>query len=144
MSLLVVYGAIVLVAVGVFAGLAWRIRSAAFEVLARADRTLGFHASLSTAYEYLQQHTTNPFVPGLTAAGQCLAPRVDRHRVLPVSLPRRVWGIPILLAAILVFSMLKVTPLRFDDVHEPEVARQVSREGQRLEKWGRDLEELGA
>ena len=38
--------------------------------------------------------------------------------------------------------MLKVTPLRFDEVHEPEVARHVSREGQRLEKWGRDLEEL--
>jgi hypothetical protein len=38
--------------------------------------------------------------------------------------------------------MLKVTPLRFDETHEPDVARHVSREGQRLEKWGRDLEEL--
>jgi hypothetical protein len=139
---LVVYGAIALVAVGVFAGLAWRVRSVAFEVLARADRTLGFHASLSTAYEYLQQHATNPFVPGLAAVAERLAPRVDRHRVLPVRLPRRIWGIPILLAAILVFPMLKVTPLRFDDTHEPDVARQVSREGQRLEKWGRGLEEL--
>ncbi len=140
--LLVVYGAITLVAVGVFAGLAWRVRSAAFEVLARADQTLGFHASLSTAYEYLQQHATNPFVPGLAAVAERLAPRVDRHRVLPVRVPRRVWGIPILLAATLVFPMLKVTPLRFDDTHEPDVARQVSREGQRLEKWGRGLEEL--
>jgi hypothetical protein len=38
--------------------------------------------------------------------------------------------------------MLKVTPLRFDNMHEPEVMRNVSREGQRLEKWGRGLEEL--
>jgi hypothetical protein len=49
--LLVLYGAIALLAVGVFAGLAWRVRSAALDVLVRADRVLGWHASLSTAYE---------------------------------------------------------------------------------------------
>src|SRR5215475_5032115 len=86
--LLAVYVAIALVAIGVFAVLAWRVRSAAFEVLARADRALGLHASLSTAYEYLHQHATNPFVPGLAAVAERLAPRVDRHRVLPVHLPR--------------------------------------------------------
>ncbi len=62
--------------------------------------------------------------------------------MLPVRLPPRVWGIPLLLAATLGFSMLKVTPLRFENAPAPEVARGVSREGQRLEKWGRELEEL--
>ena len=140
--LLVVYGALAVAMVGLFVGLAWRVRSDALDVLANADRALGFHASLSTAYEYLQQHATNPFVPGLAAVAERLAPRVDMRRVLPVRLPRRAWGIPLLLAATLGFSMLKVTPLRFDNMREPGVARNVSREGQRLEKWGRGLEEL--
>ena len=140
--LLVVYGALAVVAVGIFAGLAWRVRSVALEVLASADRAHGFHASLSTAYEYLYHHATNPFVPGLTAVAERLAPRVDVRRVFPLRLPRRVWGIPLLVAATFGFSLLKVTPLRFDEVHEPDVAHHVSREGQRLEKWGRDLEEL--
>ena len=140
--LLVVYGALAVVLVGIFAGLAWRVRSAALEVLASADRAHGFHASLSTAYEYLYDHATNPFVPGLAAVAERLAPRVDARRVFPLHLPRRVWGIPVLVAVTFGFSMLKVTPLRFDEVHEPDVARHVSREGQRLEKWGRDLEEL--
>jgi len=140
--LLVVYGALAVVLVGIFAGLAWRVRGAALEVLASADRAHGFHASLSTAYEYLYHHATNPFVPGLAAVAERLAPRVDVRRVFPLYLPRRVWGIPLLVAATFGFSMLKVTPLRFDEVHEPDVVRYVSREGQRLEKWGRDLEEL--
>src|SRR5512145_774855 len=62
-SLPIVYGALAVVLVGIFAGLAWRVRSAALEVLTSADRVHGFHASLSTAYEYLHQHATNPFVP---------------------------------------------------------------------------------
>jgi len=140
--LLVVYGALAAVLVGIFAGLAWHVRSAALEVLASADRAHGFHASLSTAYEYLYHHATNPFVPGLEAVAERLAPRVDVRRVFPVRVPRRAWGIPLLIAATFGFSLLKVTPLRFDEVHEPDVARHVSREGQRLEKWGRDLEEL--
>ena len=78
--LLVVYGVLAVVVVGIFAGLAWRVRSVALEVLASADRAHGFHASLSTAYEYLYQHTMNPFVPGLTAVAERLAPRVDVRR----------------------------------------------------------------
>src|SRR5215475_12524951 len=138
----VVYGALAVVLVGIFAGLAWRVRSATLEILARADRVHGFHASLSTAHEYLHQHATNPFVPGLVAVAERLAPRVDVRRVFPVHIPRRVWGIPLLVAATFGFSLLKVTPLRFDEAHEPDVARHVSREGQRLEKWGRELEAL--
>src|SRR5262245_32120234 len=138
----VVYGALAVLLVGIFAGLAWRVRSVALEVLASADRTHGFHASLSTAYEYLYQHATNRFVPGLTAVAERLAPRVNVRRVFPLHLPPRVWGIPLLVAAMFGFSLLKVTPLRFDEVHEPDMARHVAREGQRLEKWGRDLEEF--
>src|SRR5207244_12374370 len=73
-----------------------------------------------------------------------LAPRVEAHRVFPRHLPRRVWGIPLLLAVTLGLSMLRLTPLNFPGAHEPEVARHVSREGQRLEKWGRELEELAS
>jgi hypothetical protein len=138
----VVYGALAVVLIGIFAGLAWRVQSAALEVLTSADRAHGFHASLSTAYEYLHQHATNPFVPGLATVAERLAPRLDVRRVFPLHLPRRLWCIPLLIAATFGFSMLKVAPLRFDEIHKPEVARHVSREGQRLEKWGRDLEEL--
>jgi len=138
----VVYGALAVVLVGIFVGLTWRVRSTALEVLASADRVHGFHASLSTAYEYLHHHATNPFVPGLAAVAERLAPRVDVRRVFPLHLPRRLWGIPLLVAATFGFSMLRITPLQFDEVHEPEVAHHVSREGQRLEKWGRDLEDL--
>ena len=136
------YGTIAVVAGVIFAGLARRVRIAALEVLICADRTCGLHAALSTAYEYLQQHTTNPFVPGLASVAEHLAPQVKAHRVFPRRLPRRVWALPLLLAATLGLSMLKLTPLHFDGPHEPEVARDVSRAGQRLEKWGRDLEEL--
>jgi hypothetical protein len=140
--LLVVYGALASVALGVFAGLAWRIRSAALDTLVSADRALGFHASLSTAYEYLHEHATNPFLPGLAAVAERLAPRVDVRRVFPVRVPRRVWAIPVLVVATYGFSLLRVAPLRFDEAQAPDVAHNVSREGQRLEKWGRDLEEL--
>jgi hypothetical protein len=141
-SLLVIYGALAVLLGGIFAGLRWRVRSAALEVLASADRVHGFHAALSTAYEYLHHHATNPFVPGLVAVAERLAPRVDVRRVFPVHVPRRIWGIPVLVAVTFGFSMLQVTPLQFDEAHEPDVARHVSRAGQRLEKWGRDLEEL--
>src|SRR5438045_8830025 len=111
-------------------------------VLIYADRMCGLHAALSTAYEYLQLHTPNPFVPGLTRVAEQLAPRVEARRVFARRLPRRVWGVPLLLAATLGVSMLQLTPLHFDGARTPEVARNVSREGQRLEKWGRGLEEL--
>ena len=113
------------------------------EVLASADRAHGFHASLSTAYEYLQHHATNPFVPGLAAVAERLAPRGGQCIVCSLSVCHVVSGVFLCSSRqSSVFSMLKVTPLRFDEVHEPDVARHVSREGQRLEKWGRDLEEL--
>src|SRR5919197_6083328 len=99
------YGAIAAVAGVIFAVLARRVRIAALDVLIYADRVCGFHAALSTAYEYLQQHTTNPFVPGLTRVAEQLAPRVETHRVFARHLPRRVWGIPLLLAATLGVSM---------------------------------------
>jgi hypothetical protein len=140
--LLVVYGAVAVVALGVFVGLAWRLRSAALDTLVSADRALGFHATLSTAYEYLHEHPTNPFLPGLTAVAERLAPRVDVRRVFPVRVSRRAWGIPLLVAVTLGFSLFKVAPLRFDEAYAPDVAHTVSREGQRLEKWGRDLEAL--
>jgi predicted ArsR family transcriptional regulator len=139
---LILYGAIAVGAGVIFAVLARRVRIAALDVLIYADRVCGFHAALSTAYEYLRQHTTNPFVPGLASMAEQLAPQVEAHRVFPRRLPRRVWGIPLLLAATLGLSMLQLTPLHFAGVPEPEVARHVSREGQRLEKWGRSLEEL--
>jgi hypothetical protein len=140
--LLVIYGVLALVALGVFAGLAWRMRSDALETLVSADRTLGFHASLSTAYEYLHAYATNPFLPGLRAVAERLAPRVEARRVFPVRVPRRAWAIPLLAATTFGFSLLNVAPLRFHEAHAPEVAHNVLREGQRLEKWGRDLEEL--
>src|SRR5262245_20300711 len=139
---LVLYGAIAVVAGVIFAMLARRVRIVTLDALIRADRVYGFHAALSTAYEYLQQHTTNPFVPGLARVAEQLAPRIEAHRVFPRRLPRRVWGIPLLLGATLVLFMLKLTPLHFDGDHAPEVPRNVSRDGQHLEKWGRDLEEL--
>lgn len=136
------YGAIAVVAGVIFTVLARRVRIAAVDALICADRTGGLHAALSTAYEYLRQHTTNPFVPGLASVAEHLAPQVAAHRVFPRRLPRRVWALPLLLAATFGVSMLQLTPLHFDGAHEPEIPRQVSREGQRLEKWGRDLEEL--
>src|SRR5262245_10241984 len=130
----VLYGAIAVGAGVIFVLLARRIRIAALDVLIRADRVCGCHAALSTAYEYLQQHTTNPFVPGLASVAEQLAPRIEAHRVFPTRMPRRVWGIPLLLGATLVLFMLKLTPLHFDGDHAPEVARNVSRTGQHLEK----------
>jgi hypothetical protein len=142
LPLVVFYGALVVLMAGVFAGLAWRVQNDVLVVLARADRALGVHASLSTAYEYLQQHVANPFVPGLAAVAERYATRVDARRVLPLQLPPRVWGIPVLIAATLGCSMLKIAPLQFEAAREPEGVSQVAREGQRLEKWGRELEEL--
>ncbi|MGE3536213.1 MAG: hypothetical protein AB7N91_02105 [Candidatus Tectimicrobiota bacterium] len=136
------YGSIVLSALVVFVILAWRIRANGAEVLAQADRTLGLHETLSTAYEYQQHHADNPFLPGLLDAAARLLPRVHPHQVLPRRLPRRLWAIPLLLLAIIGSSLLPLSPLPFDDLAAPEVVRDLSREGQRLEQWGRELEEL--
>ena len=64
------------------------------------------------------QHATQSLSPRSRGRGRDLAPRVDVRRVFPLRLPRRVWGIPLLLAATLGFSMLKITPLHFDDARD--------------------------
>ncbi|MBM3222633.1 MAG: hypothetical protein FJZ47_02345 [Candidatus Tectomicrobia bacterium] len=136
------YGILGGLAVSIFAILAWRIQSDTMGALARADKVLGLHAALSTAYEYLQQHATHPFVPALMTVAERYAHRVEARRVLPLQLPPRVWGIPVLIAATLSCSFFHISPWQFDTAHEPEAVPQVAREGQRLEKWGRELEEL--
>lgn len=136
------YGGIVLLAVLVFAVLAWRVRVLALPVLQRADRTLRLQERLSTAYEYLEQGTQSVFLPGLLTEAERVAAQVEPHRVFPGRWPRRVWGIPILLAALIGFTQLDVAPLQFQDMGREEVAQEVTREGERLERWGRRLEDL--
>ncbi len=141
-SPLLVYSVITLLAVCTFALLTWRLQADATAVLAQADRVLGLHETLSTAYEYQQQHASNPFVPGLLHVAATLVPRVEMRRVLPRRYPRRLWGIPLLLAALVGSTMFNFTPLPFADFSSQDSARDISREGQRLEQWGRDLEAL--
>ena len=138
----VVYGVIVAGALAVFAVLARRIRIAVLTVLIDADRRLRLQERLSTAYEYLQQHADNRFVPSLAAEAERMAPQVEARRVFPTRLPRRLWGIPLLIAATVGLLRLDVAPLRFDDVAQEAVAPDVAREGRRLEQWGRRLEQL--
>ena len=137
-----VYGGLAGGMVVVFVGLAWRVRATPFDVLVRTDCALGLHESLSTAYEYRQQHATHPFLPGLTATAARLAPQVKTRRVFPLQIPRRVWALPVLLAALLGMSRLHVTPWPLDDAPGSEAAQHISREGQRLEQWGRALEDV--
>lgn len=140
--LFTVYGGMVVCIVLTFALLAWRIRVSGLAVLQRADHVLRLQERLSTAYEYLHRGVGNPFVPGLVAEAERIAPHVDPGAVFPTRLPRRVWAIPVLLAAMVGFTMLDVTPLRFEDLAYEEVGEDVTREGKRLERWGRHLEEL--
>jgi hypothetical protein len=140
--MLPVYGGICAGALGVLLLLAWRVRVPALTALIHADITLRLQERLSTAYEYLQQHTDNPFVSSLTADAERVAPQVDPRAVFPVRLPRRAWGIPVVLAAMVGFTLLDVAPLRLTDFGREEVPREVVREGERLERWGRRLEEL--
>lgn len=139
---LLVYGAITVLAMVVFTVLQRRVRVAPLDLLIQADRLLGLQASLSTAYEYLRSHATHRFTPSLVAVAETLAPRVEARRVLPCRLPRRAWGVPLLLAATLGAATLKIPPLLLDEARESEVAHEVVRAGQRLEKWGHALEEL--
>lgn len=138
----VAYGVIVVGALLVFAVLARRIRIAVLAVLIDADRRLHLQECLSTAYEYLQQQADNRFVPSLAAEAERLAPQVEARQVFPTRLPRRLWGIPLLIAATVGLLRLDVTPLRFDDVAQEAVAPEVAREGRRLEQWGQRLEQL--
>jgi hypothetical protein len=140
--LLLVYSGIGAVAVSVFLVLAWRVRVPALTALIHADTTLRLQERLSTAYEYLQQYSDNPFVPALAADAERVAPHVDPGVVFPVRLPRRVWGIPVVVAAMVGFGLLEIAPLRLTDFSRDEVPREVVREGERLERWGRRLEEL--
>jgi len=137
-----VYGVIVAGALVVFLLLARRIRIAVLAVLISADRRLRLQERLSTAYEYLQQHAHNRFVPSLAAEAERVAPQVDTRTVFPTRLPRRLWGIPLLVAATVALFRLEVTPLRFDDMGQKDITPEVAREGKRLEQWGRRLEQL--
>lgn len=137
-----VYGALALLILGIYAVVAWRVRVSAMDVLRRADRQLASQECLSTAYEYVQTHPTNPFVPSLSAAAEQLAATVEARRIFPLRFAPRLWTLPIFLAAMVTFALLQVSPLRFDEPTEPATPREVVREGKRLEKWGRDLEEL--
>lgn len=140
--LLIVYSVIGAAMLVIFGLLAWRIRFSAFHALIGADRTLHLQERLSTAYEYLQQQAQNPFVPPLAAEAAQLAEQVEPRVVFPAHMPRRVWNIPLLLAALVGFIQLNVAPLDFDSVTRTEVSREVAREGERLERWGRRLEQL--
>jgi hypothetical protein len=111
-------------------------------VLISADRRLHLQERLSTAYEYLQQQAHNRFVPSLAAEAERVAPQVDTRVVFPTRLPRRLWGIPLLVAATVVLFKLEVTPWRFDDMGQQDVTPEVAREGKRLEQWGQRLEQL--
>ncbi|HEY7491544.1 MAG TPA: hypothetical protein VIH59_10610, partial [Candidatus Tectomicrobia bacterium] len=138
----VVYGVMAAGALLVFLWLARRIRIAGLAVLISADRQLRLQERLSTAYEYLEQHAHNRFVPSLAAEAERVAPQVDTRVVFPTRLPRRLWGIPLLVAATVVLFKLEVTPWRFDDMGQQDVTPEVAREGKRLEQWGQRLEQL--
>jgi hypothetical protein len=140
--LLAVYGGILAAAVVIFCGLAWRIGLPALTALIHADQTLRLREQMSTAYEYRAHFPQNPFVPALVATADHVATRVEPRRVFPMRWPRRAWGIPLLLGALVGFSMLNVTPMRFDDRGHDAVPQEVAREGERLERWGRRLEQL--
>jgi hypothetical protein len=137
-----VYGMIMAGALAVFLLLARRIRIPVLAVLISADRRLRLQERLSTAYEYLQQHAHNRFVPSLAAEAERVAPQVDTRVVFPTRLPRRLWGIPLFVAATVALFRLEVAPLRFDDMAQQDVAPEIAREGKRLEQWGQRLEQL--
>ena len=136
------YGSIVVLAVLVFGILAWRVRVLALPVLQRADRTLRLQERLSTAYEYLERDTPSVFLPGLRAEAERVAGQVDPRQVFPGRWPRRAWGLPLLLVVLVGFTQLDVAPLQFENGGREELAHEVTREGERLERWGRRLEDL--
>lgn len=136
------YSALAILGGVLFALLAWPVRLSALTGMVEADRVLRLQERLSTAYEYVHQEPTHPFVSSLTSAANQLQARIDVRQVFPVRLPRRLWGIPLLIAATIGFSLLHVPAWKFDDVADAETSRQTVQEGQRLEKWGRSLEEV--
>jgi hypothetical protein len=141
-SLWFVYAVLLVLALVVYSVLAWRIRLSTVAGLIAADRAQGFQERLSTAYEYVRGDARNPFLPALLRDAEKSARRVEVRLVFPLHLPRRFWGIPLLLAALIGLTRLNVTPLRFDDLAGNGVAEDVRREGKRLERWGRRLEQV--
>lgn len=125
-----------------FLVLVWRIKLPALVALQQADHVQHFQERLSTAYEYLEQHTDNPFVPGLLSDAERTTQQVNPCLVFPARWPRRFWAIPLCAAAIIGVFSLDLRPLSFDDLASEEIAPDVSREGKRIEQWGERLEEL--
>ncbi|GIX46450.1 MAG: hypothetical protein KatS3mg131_0661 [Candidatus Tectimicrobiota bacterium] len=143
LSPLLVYGGLLGLAGLVFLGLAWRMRADALPVLARADCVLRLHERLSTAYEYLQRAPAHPFLTALLAEANRQAAQVDPRLVFPLRVPRRAWGVVPCLGALVALAVLPIGPVRFfDNLAAEQAAQEVVREGQRLERWGRRLEEL--
>jgi hypothetical protein len=141
-SLWFLYAVLLVLALAAYGVLAWRIHLSIVVGLIAADRAQGFQERLSTAYEYMRQYTSHPFVPVLQRDAEETARRLDVRVVFPAHIPRRLWGIPLLLAALIGMSQLDVAPFRFDELTEHDVAAEVTREGKRLERWGRRLEQL--
>lgn len=142
MSFFYAYGIIFVCCAITFLVMAWRVHVPALTVLQQADRTQHFQERLSTAHEYLEQHADNPFVPGLQREAERAAQQVDVRLVFPTRWSRRWWGLPLCIAAIIGISFLGLKPLQFDDFAADEQAPEITREGQRIEQWGRRLEEL--
>ncbi|MEE8289900.1 MAG: hypothetical protein V3R80_00345 [Candidatus Tectomicrobia bacterium] len=141
-SLTQLYGGLVIAALLVWSVLAWRVRVSPLAVLIAADHSCDLQERLSTAYEYAQHEATNLFMPGLAAAAEKAARQVEARLVFPLHLPRRLWGLPLLLLLLVGLWRLDITPFRFDDWAQEEVAEEVAREGTRLERWGKRLEQL--
>lgn len=137
-----VYGGLAGLGLALFVVLAWRVRASALATLQCADRVVRSQERLSTAYEYLQQEPAHPFLPSLVAEAEGVAPRVDPRVVFPTRWPRRLWALPVLVAALVGWSWLDMAPLRFDDLAQEEATAGIRHEGERLERWGHRLEEL--
>jgi hypothetical protein len=142
MPLIYGYGIIVICCVIGSLVLAWRVNIPALAVLQQADRVQHFQERLSTAHEYLAQHTDNPFVPGLVSEAERTVQQVNPCLVFPARWPSRFWAIPLCMAAIIGVSSLGLKPLSFEDLASEETPPDISREGKRIEQWGHRLEEL--
>lgn len=136
------YGIIFACCAITFLVMAWRVDIPALAVLQQADRIQHFQERLSTAYEYLEQHTDNPFVPGLQSEAEDAARQVDTRLVFPARWAPRWWGVPLCIAAMIGVMFLGLKPLQFDDFASEERSPEITREGKRIEQWGRRLEEL--
>lgn len=141
-ALLAVYGVIVALGLLAFVVLTWRLHWSTLQTLTKADQVLQSHERLSTAYEYQQQYSEHPFLVALVAEAEKIAPRVEPYLVLPLHLPRRLLGIPVLLLATAGLWLFEVTPVTFDTLTENDADQTAAKEGKRLEQWGRELEEL--